>query len=153
MNQQQPGLDDLITPEEREHLLYGLHRFLVWVGEKLPGKVEVDGKDIEINDLIWRCIHKKIFSEQEKQHFMDLVRILEAQEKLDEQSLEKASLTREDAIRLYHESAALIRAIMDLRECEAGNVKLKEPDIKTRQKIDDAKRWMGFLKNVGKNSG
>ena len=153
MNQQQSGLDDLITPEEREHLLYGLHRFLVWVGEKLPDKVEVDGKDIEINDLIWRCIHKKNFSKQEKQHFMELVRMLEAKEKLDEKSLQKASLTREEAIKLYHESAALIRAIMDLRECEAGNVKLKEPNIETRQKIDDAKRWMGFLKNVGKNSG
>ena len=153
MNQQQPGLDDLITPEERAHLLYGLHRLLVWVGEKLPDNVEVDGKDIEIHDLIWRCIHKKNFSEQEKQRFMDLVRILETQEKLDEQSLQKASLTREDARKLYHESAALIRAIMDLKECEAGNVNLKEPDIETRRKIDDAKRWMGFLKNVGKNSG
>ena len=152
MNQQQPELDDLITPEEREHLLYGLHRFLVWVGEKLPDKVEVDGKDIEVNDLIWRCIHKKNFSEQEKQRFMELVRMLETKEKLDEQSLHKASLTREDAKRLYHESAALIRAIMDLRECEAGKVRLIEQDIETRQKIDDAKRWMGFLKNIGKKS-
>jgi len=124
MNQQQQGLDDLITPEEREHLLYGLHRLLVWVGEKLPDKVEVDGKDIEIHDLIWSCIHKKKFSEQEKQHFIDIVRMLEAKEKFNEQSLQKASLTRVDAIRLYHESAALIRAIMDLRECEAGNVGL-----------------------------
>jgi len=152
MNRQQPGLDDLITPEEREHLLYGLHRLLVWVGEKLPDSVEVDGKDIEIHDLIWRCIHKKKFSEQEKQRFMELVRMLEAQEKLDEQSLQKALLTREDARKLYQESAALIRAIMDLRECEAGNVNLKEPDIETRKKIDDAKRWMGFLKDIGKKS-
>ncbi|TAN39631.1 MAG: methyl-accepting chemotaxis protein [Candidatus Methanoperedens sp.] len=150
MNQQQPGLDDLITPEEREHLLYGLHRFLVWVGEKLPDKVEVDGKDIEIHDLIWRCIHKNKFSEQEKQRFMELVRMLEAKEKLDEQSLQKASLTREDAIRLYHESAALIRAIMDLRECEAGKVRLKETDVEIKHKIDDAKRWIGFLKGIGK---
>ncbi len=76
-------LDELITSEEREHLLYGLQRFLVWVGEKLPDKVEVDGKDIEINDLIWRCIHKNKFSEQEKQRFMELVRMLETKEKLD----------------------------------------------------------------------
>jgi hypothetical protein len=71
MNQQQPGLDDLIAPEEREHLLFGLHRFLAWVGEPLPEKVEVNGKDIEIHDLIWHCIHKKEFSEKEKKRFMN----------------------------------------------------------------------------------
>ncbi len=71
MNQQQPGLDDLITPEEREHLLFGLHRFLAWVREPLPEKVEVNGKDIEIHDLIWHCIHKKEFSEKEKKRFMN----------------------------------------------------------------------------------
>ncbi len=148
-----PDLDELITPDEREHLLYGLHRFLVWVGEELPDKVEVDGEDIEIHDLIWRCIHKKDFSEQEKQRFVELIHILEAKEKLDEESLKKASLTREEARKLFHESAALIRAIMDIRECEEGTVKLKETDVEIRQKIDDAKRWIGFLKNIGKKSG
>jgi len=154
MNQkEQPGLDELITPEEREHLLYGLHRFLAWVGEPLPERVEVDGNNIEVHDVIWRCIHKKEFSEQEKKSFMELVRILEAKEKLGEDSLRKASLTREEARKLFHESAALIRAIMDIKECEAGKVKLKEPDIEIRKKIDDAKRWIGFLKNIGKKSG
>jgi len=154
MNQkEQPGLDELITPEEREHLLYGLHRFLAWVGEPLPEKVEVDGNNIEVHDVIWRCIHKKEFSEQEKKSFMELVRILEVKEKLGEDSLRKASLTREEARKLFHESAALIRAIIDIKECEAGKVKLKEPDIENRKKIDDAKRWIGFLKNVGKKSG
>ena len=148
-----PDLDELITPDEREHLLYGLHRFLVWVGEPLPDEVEVDGEKIEVHDLIWSCIHNKEFSEKEKLHFMELVRMLEAKEKLDEESLKKASLTREEARKLFHESAALIRAIMDIKECEAGKVKLKEQDIETRKKIDDAKRWIGFLKSVGKKSG
>ncbi len=149
----QPGLDELITPEEREHLLYGLHRFLAWVGEPLPAKVDVEGNDVEVHDVIWRCIHKKEFSEKEKKSFMELVRMLETKEKLDEESLGKASLTREEAKKLFHESAALIRAIMDIRDCEVGNVKLKEPDMEIRRKIDDAKRWIGFLKNVGKKSG
>ncbi len=77
---------------------------------------------------------------------------MDQKEKLDEESLRKASLTREEAKKLYHKSAALIRAIMDIRDCEAGNVKLKEPDIEIRRKIDDAKRWIGFLKNIGKKA-
>lgn len=151
MNRQEPGnLDEYISPEEREHLLNGLHRFLVWVGEKVPDEFEVDGKNIKLNELIWRCIHKKEFSEDEKKRFLELVRILETKEKHDEEALRKAALTREEAKKLYDETASLIRAIMDLRECETGKVKLKESSDEIKRKVDDARRWIGFLKNVGK---
>lgn len=146
------NLDDYISPEEREHLLAGLHRFLVWVGEKIPDEVEVNGKSIKLHELIWRCIHKKELSEQEKNRLLELVHILETKEKHAEEELHKANLTREEAKRLYDESASLIRAIMDLRECEAGKVKLKESREDIRRKVDDARRWIGFLKNVGKKS-
>lgn len=153
MKRQEPeNLDEYISPEEREHLLKGLHRFLVWVGEKVPDEFEVDGKNIKLNELIWRCIHKKEFSEDEKKRFLELVRILETKEKHDEEALRKAALTREEAKRLYDETASLIRAIMDLRECEAGKVKLKESSDEIRRKVDDARRWIGFLKNVGKKN-
>ncbi len=153
MNQEEPkNLDDYISPGEREHLLNGLHRFLVWVGEKIPDEVEVNGKNIKLNELIWRCIHKKEHSEQEKKRFLELVQILETKEKHDEDALRKANLTRDEAKRLYDETASLIRAIMDLRECEAGKVKLKESSDEIRRTVDDARRWIGFLKTVGKKS-
>ena len=143
-------LDDIISEEERSHLLSELHRFLVWVGEPLPDAVEVNGETIKLHELIWRCIHKKEFSEKEKAHFMELVRLLETKEKHDEEILQKANLTKEDAKRLYHDTAALIRAIMDIRECEAGRVELRESREDVRKKIEDAKRWLGFLKGIGK---
>jgi len=153
MNQQEEhNLDDYISPEEREHLLAGLHRFLVWVGEKIPEEVEVNGKSIKLHELIWRCIHKKELSEQERMRLLELVHILETKEKHDEEALHKANLTREEAKRLYDESASLIRAIMDLRECEAGKIKLKQSRDEIRRKVDDARRWVGFLKNIGKKS-
>lgn len=153
MQQEKPArLDDYISLEERELLLSELHRFLVWVGEKIPNEVEVNGEAIKLNELIWRCVHNKQFSEDEKKRFMELVHILEAKEKHDEEMLLKARLTREEAKKLYHESAALIRSILDLRECEAGKKKLKESSDEIRQKVDDAKRWLGFLKNIGKKN-
>lgn len=151
MNQKEHyNLDEYISPEEREHLLSGLHRFLVWVGEKIPDEVEVNGKKIKLNELIWRCIHKKQLSEDEKKRLLELVQLLETKEKHDEEALHKANLTREEAKRLYEESASLIRAIMDLRECEGGKVRLKESSDEIRRKVDDARRWIGFLKNVGR---
>jgi hypothetical protein len=145
-------LDDYISLEEREHLLNGLHRYLIWVGEKVPEEVEVDGKNIKLHELIWGCIHNKELSEQEKTRILDLVQLLEGKAKHDEETLIKASLTREEARRLYNDIASLIRAIMDLKECEAGKVRLKEPSDEIKQKVDDARRWMGFLKTVGKKS-
>ncbi len=39
---------------------------------------------------------------------------------------------------------------MDIKECENGNVNLKDHSEDVIQRIDDAKRWMSFLKTVGK---
>lgn len=146
------NLDDLISAEEREHFLSGLHRYLVWVGEKLPDELEVDGKKIRLHDLIWRCAHKKQFSEDEKKRLLELVGILEKKEKHVESILQKANLTHEEAKQLYHESASLIRAIIDLRDCESGKVKPIDSAEEIRTKVNDAQRWLGFLKNIGKDS-
>jgi hypothetical protein len=145
-------LDDYISLEEREHLLNGLHRYLIWVGEKVPEEVEVDGKNIKLHELIWGCIHNKELSEQEKNRILELVQLLEAKARNDEEILIKARLTREEAKKLYNEIASLIRAIMDLKECESGKVRLKDSSDEIKQKVDDARRWMGFLKTVGKKS-
>ena len=144
------NLDGYISPEEREHLLNGLHRYLIWVGEKIPDEVQVDGENIKLAELIWGCIHKKELSPDEKNRFMDLVTLLETRAKHDEEILLKANLTKEEAKRLYNEIASFMRAIMDLKECEEGKVRLKEQSDEIKRKVDDARRWMGFLKNVGK---
>jgi hypothetical protein len=153
MNQEEiQKLGDYISHEEREHLLNGLHRYLIWVGEKVPEDVLVNGENIKLHELIWRCVHKKDLSEDEKNNILGLVDNLETKAKLDEEILSRESLTREEAKRLYNEIAGFIRAIMDLKECEAGGIKLMEPSNEIRQKVNDARRWIGFLKNVGKKS-
>lgn len=142
---------EIISEEERQHLIAELHRFLVWVGEPLPDSIELNDETIKVREMIWQCIHKKEFSDEEKTHFAQLIGQLENKEKQYEDTLQQDSnLTRKDAKKLYHEIASIIRAIIDIRECEAGKVILKESNEGTRQKIEDAKRWMSFLKNVGR---
>ena len=141
--------NDYITDEERQHLISELHRLLVWVGEPLPDAVDIDGKTIEVHETVWWCIHEKEFSEDEKNNFRDITRLLEKKEKYYEEKLQTANLTHEEADKLYHEIASITRAIIDIKECEMGNINLKERDEDVRQRIDDAKRWMSFLKNVG----
>ncbi len=148
--QEEPTLDDYISEDERERLLAGLHRFLIWVGEPVPDEVNVDGENIKLHELIWRCVHKRELTEDEKKRLSELAQFLETKEKHDEEVLRRAKITREEAKRLYRESASLIRAIIDLKECESGKIKLKETREEIRQKIDDARRWLGFLKDIGK---
>ncbi len=150
MQADEPTLNDYITEDERQHFLLGLHRFLIWVGEKLPEDVEVNGRKVSLRDLIWACIHQREFSDKERKYFLDIIHFLETKEKYNEEMLHKANLTRDEAKRLYRDSAGLIRAIIDLRECESGKVKLKEGTEDIKRKVSDAKRWLGFLKNVGK---
>lgn len=145
-----PKHNDYITNEERQHLISELHRLLVWVGEPLPDIVNVDGKTIEVHKTVWWCINEKEFSEEEKNNFREIARLLEKKEKDCEDMLQKANLTHEEADKLYHEIASIIRAIIDIKECEMGNVNMKEPNEDVRQRIDDAKRWMSFLKTVGR---
>lgn len=142
--------NDYITDEERQHLISELHRLLVWVGEPLPDIVNVDGKIIEVHEIIWWCMHEKEFTEEEKDNFRDITRLLEKKEKYCKETLQTASLTHEDADKLYHEIASITRVIIDIKECESGNVNLKEHNEDVRQRIDDAKRWMSFLRTVGK---
>jgi hypothetical protein len=146
----QPGYSNYITDEERQHLIYELHSLFAWVGEPLPDTVDIDGKTIKIHDTIWWCIHKKEFTEEEKNNFKDITRLLEKKEKDYENKLHTANLTHEEAGKLYHEMASIARAIMDIKECETGKVNLKDNNEDVIQRIDDAKRWLGFLKTVGK---
>lgn len=89
--------NDYITDEERQRLISKLHRLLVWVGESLPDVVNVDGKTVDVHNVIWWCIHKKEFTEEEKNNFKEIASLLEKKEKDYEAMLQTANLTHEDA--------------------------------------------------------
>lgn len=153
----QPEHNDYITVEERQHLIFGIHRLLVWVGEPLPETVNIDGKILEVHETVWQCIHDKDVTEEEKNNLEDIAHLLEKKEKEYEYTLQSTNLTHEDADKLYHNIASITRAIIDIRECKNGKVDLKEnnEDVTQNTKqlglsVDDAKRWMNFLKTVGK---
>lgn len=137
----------LISDEEREHLLSMLHRILVWVGEPLPDTVEINRENVEIHELIWSCVQERI-SEQERKQLINLIHSLEEKEVYNEDILKNSNITLEEAQRLYHETASLIRAITDLKTCEAGEFKLKVSRHEIENKIEDTKRWLNFMKSV-----
>lgn len=146
-------LEKYISDEERRQLLSALHCRLFWVGQHIPDYVEFEGETYPLHNYVWELIKKDELSPAEKLRIDKCIEILSAKEKKDEKELEEKTLTSEEARKLYHETAGLLRAITDLKEIESGALKENTRRFKEQfinQRIKDAKLWLEFLKNVSK---
>jgi len=142
-------IEELLPQKERDHMLHGLHRYLTWVGEVVPEEITVDGREIKLRNLVWKLTKKRRLTEKEKKCVSGLILHLDQKEKFDEERLEKAKLTRDQAEQLYDEAAGLVRAIMDLRDLEEGKIKMADFDeIALRDKLEDARRWVKYVKQM-----
>jgi len=169
-------IDDLLTDEERRKLLANLHRVLVWVGVKEPEECEIDPKalisemekfhqtekdlppefhvekgKIELHHLIWRLINEKEISEQEQQQIMELIDLLEKKERQEEDILREEKLTFGQAEQIFHETAGVIRALLDLKDLLKKAEHTDETRSLIQRKVGEAKRWNEFLDKVKKD--
>lgn len=166
-----PTPADLLTEAERDRLLANLHRTLVWVGVQDPDRLEIDADllreemardgigpadlppevhpaagTVDLRHLIWRLIHLANLSEKEETVVKELVGVLKAKEAADEERLKEARLTREEAHRIYEETAAVIRSLLDLRDILAKKEHKTDLDREmVKKKVDDVKRWNAFV--------
>ena len=142
-----------ITDKERKQLLSALHSRLFWVGQHIPDYVEFEGETYPLHNYVWELIQKDELSPAEKSRIDRCIEIVSAKEIKDEKELEKRPLTPEEARKLYHETAGLLRAITDLKEIESGTVKENTKRFQEQfvnQRIKDAKLWLEFIKKVSK---
>jgi hypothetical protein len=169
-------LGDYLTEHERNQLLSNLHRTLVWVGVQDPDKLVIDAdllreemeKDlikpsdlppevhpakgvVDLRHLIWRLIHEKDLTEKEETEIKGLIRLLKAKETRDEVRLKEERLTRNEAHRLFEETAAVIRTLMDLKEIlEKKEHKTDAGREVVTKKVNDVKRWNAFVDEMKK---
>ena len=79
--------------------------------------------------------------------------MISTKEKEDEKELEGQSLMQDEAKALYHETAGLLRAIMDLKEIEDGTLRENTKSFQEQlgeQRVKDAKLWLEFITKVSK---
>lgn len=142
-----------ITDEERRQLLSALHSRLFWVGQHIPDYIEFEGKTYPLHNYVWELIQKDELSVAEKSRINKCIEIISAKEMEEEKELEEKSLTSEEARKLYHETAGLLRAITDLKEIESGTFKENTKRFQEKfdnQRIKDAKFWLEFINKVSK---
>ncbi|MEA3295223.1 MAG: DUF5788 family protein [Euryarchaeota archaeon] len=142
-------IDNLISEKDRKHLLFGLQRYLVWVGEPIPDEITIDGKTIQLHDLIWKLINKDSLNEPERQWVHNLIHLLENKEEIDKERLENTELTHKQAKLLFDEAAGLLRAIMDLKDLEDGKIKHHDFDrVSTEDRVKDARQWVKYMEKI-----
>lgn len=144
---------ELITKRERAKLLNSLHRYVFWVGEKIPEKVEIDGKTIMLHEFIWEMINKTELSDEDKEHIERYITLLSKKEQEYKTYLETAEITPENAKKIFNKTAGLLRAIMDLKELEKGPRREEERHFHQRlveRKVAEAKELISFLDEIKK---
>jgi phosphoribosyl-ATP pyrophosphohydrolase len=145
--------EEYITEEERKELLSALHCRLFWVGQQIPDHIEFDGKNYPLHNYVWKLIQKDKLTDEDKSRIDKCIEKITAKEKKDEKDLEEKPLTHENAQALYHETAGLLRAIVDLKEIEDGTLKEDTKHFQEQfasQRIKDAKLWLEFIKKAYK---
>jgi len=145
--------EEYITEEERKELLSALHCRLFWVGQQIPDYIEFDGKNYPLHNYVWELIQKDKLTDEDKSRIDKCIEKISAKEKKDERDLEEKPLTHENAQALYHETAGLLRAIVDLKEIEDGTLKEDTKRFQEQfasQRVKDAKLWLEFIKKTYK---
>ncbi|HII80947.1 MAG TPA: methyl-accepting chemotaxis protein [Methanosarcina sp.] len=152
-NENEATSQKYITDAERKQLLSTLHSRLFWVGQRIPDYMEFKGKRYPLHNYVWQMIKKDTLTPEEKSLINKCIDIISAKEKENEKELEEKPLTVEEAKSLYHETAGLLRAIMDLKEIESGALKESTKRFQEQfigQRVKDAKLWLEFIKKVSK---
>ena len=105
-----------ISERERSKLLNSLHRRLFWVGEQIPRKIMLEGKEVNLHEVVWEIVNKRKYSTKDLENIQTFLDLLCEKERECEKCLEEGYLTHREAKNTFNETAGLMRAIMDLQE-------------------------------------
>ena len=144
--------DELITEKERKQLLAALHTRLFWVGKEIPYMCDIKGKMCNLHSIVWELLNKEELDDEDRQLINKCILYINDKAKEDEIELATEQLTREEADKLFDETAGLLRTVMNLRDIKKGKSKEKEREFRetySRERTAEARRWLNFLKATG----
>ncbi|MGP8319297.1 MAG: DUF5788 family protein [Methanosarcinaceae archaeon] len=143
--------DKFISKSEHAKLLKKLHKYLFWVGEQIPHKVEINDEMVYLHEFVWEMVNKSKLSDEDKIQIDHCIVLISKKETEYENDLERSDLTLQDAKKLFSKTAGLMRALMDLKELGEHPKKKRlrkfHRDVKKR-KVDDAKKLVTFIDKV-----
>ncbi|NLT37257.1 MAG: hypothetical protein GXX95_03740 [Methanomassiliicoccus sp.] len=135
-----------LSREDRDKIVSRIHSLLFWVGEVIPQDIVVGDRKVNLRDIVFDYIVRDSHTEEERREAETLARLLDDKIKEMEREIKHGDVTRAKACGLMNEARSLMRAVDELRSTSE-----KDDQIKYRElmgKVEDAKRWQEFLKEV-----
>jgi hypothetical protein len=106
----------------------------------------VDGRKVDLRDVVYNFISKENPTIEEVQGARDLADRLEKKARELENELKERDVTRIHAYQLLDEICGLLRAVDELRSSEGKTAQYKLTSLMA--KVNDEKRWLQFVEEL-----
>ena len=135
-----------LSEDERRAIISRIHSLLYWVGMFVPQAEIVDGKRVDLRDVVYQFVSKEEPSLEEVQGAKALSDMLEQKARELELQLKEHDLTKVNAYQLLDETCGLLRAVDELRNSHGKTAKFKM--LALMAKVNDERRWMQFVEQI-----
>ena len=131
------------TEVDRRAVISRIHSLLFWVGKFVPQHEIIEGREIDLRDIIFRFVSKEDPTPEDIQGAKDLAERLEKKARELEKEIRVDEVTRADAYRMMDEICGLLRAVDELRNSHGDVALYKKTAL--MEKVNDQKRWLQFV--------
>lgn len=135
-----------LSDGDRAAIVSRIHSLLFWVGKFIPQHEIVEGREIDLRDVIFKFISEENPSPEDIQGAMELADILERKARDLEKHLNDREVTRVNAYRILDEVCGLLRAVDELRNSHGDLAKYQKTALMA--KVNDEKRWLQFIEQL-----
>jgi hypothetical protein len=138
---------NLLTDEERQHILNRAHSVFSWVGNLIPDREKFDNTEIELRNVIFKLRTKKGITDDDRELARILMGKIRERKAELENKLKNDRMTLATAKKLLDEISGLVKAINDLHDIETSDDLLERKGA-IMSIVDDEKRWQRYLKRL-----
>ncbi len=140
------GSSESLSESERRAVLSRIHSLLFWVGKFIPEHEIVEGRQIDLRDVIYQFVSKANPSPEEVQGAKDLADILENKARELEKQIKDREVTRDHAYLMLDEICGLLRAVDELKNSHGDLARYQKTALMA--KVNDERRWLQFIDQI-----
>ena len=135
-----------LSENDRRAIISRIHSLLYWVGMFVPQVEIVNGKRVDLRDVVYQFVSKEDPTLEEAEGARALSDMLEKKARELELEIRERDLTKVHAYQLLDEICGLLRAVDELRNSHGKTAKFKM--LALMAKVNDERRWLQFVEQI-----
>ena len=145
-NEEEPARKNTLRKEDIEKVLQEIERPFAFVGVMVPEVFAAGGVQLRLQSILYEMARKKRLTQEDVEAVINLLNALQKRKKELTDAI-RDSKTQEELQRYRAEALGIIRAISEFSELTDG-VYDDYKDVNRTQNVEDAKRWLNYLKQI-----